>query len=213
MTNALRTLSIGLVTVVVAAAAYADCTCKTSAKKDGWCTDCKVGFVDGVKIKSRKLYDALQGELVSADKTSCSGCKAAAAKAATSKLTSAKLASDKGATCCGKTFVGKKSYRSPVAAILASGHPVDMAKIADSKCEGCKAAAKNNGFCKDCGVGIVAGRLYKGKENFAKAQQAYATLVKASKAVDVCEGCAVAMVTDSKCESCKVSFKDGKMIK
>jgi hypothetical protein len=28
-----------------------------------------------------------------------------------------------------------------------------------------------------------------------------------------CEGCAIAMVSDGKCDQCKVSFKDGKKTK
>lgn len=182
--------------VALSAVSYADdCAgCKTAMVKGGWCEPCKEGFVSGVNIKSKKLYDALSGMEMKPDAMKCDGCKAAAAK---------------GGECaaCHVSFAHGKAYKSKIAAKLAAGDALDPAKVS---CDGCKKVAADHGWCDACKVGLVGYHAYKDRAAYDDAAKARATLVNASSAAGKCEACAVAMVTDGKCETCKMSFKDGK---
>jgi hypothetical protein len=178
------------------ALAGGDC-CKEAKMANGWCGECDYGFAFGTKITSAKLHKALAGEKVNADAIECPGCK--------------KAAHDNG-TCdhCHVYFNNGVVYHSQVSQILAKGVATDMAK---TTCEGCTMAAKTNGWCDDCNVGIVSGYAYKDKKDFKAAGHAHKVLMAATEASAKCEACAVAMVTDGTCESCKVSFKHGQMVK
>lgn len=94
--------------------------------------------------------------------------------------------------------------------VLAKGETVKPSTI---KCANCKKMAETHqdGYCKKCDGGMVAGRCFKGKAAYDKADEAYKVLKMASKAK--CDGCAVAMATDGKCDHCKVAYKAGKMVK
>lgn len=167
-----------------------DSCCDKSKLTDASC--CGSSYFDGMKIKSAKLHKALSGKTVKASYVKCDGCKKA-------------LKSD--GECC-QSFAGGKSYASKVAYTLAKGEAVDTSKI---KCEGCqKAAKKDSGWCEGCKVGLVGNKLYKNEKDFKAATKARMVLAKAIKVSASCEDCAVALVTDGTCDSCKVSFKDGK---
>lgn len=192
-------LSVALV-VTASAALAGDCACKADKAHDGWCKECKVGYVDGVKITSKKLYAALQGKAVDADHIKCPGCKAALAK---------------NGTCghCHIEFAANHAYASPVAYHLAMGKLMTSCS-ADMKCEGCKKAADGEcGWCDHCKAGIVGNRIFTDKTEYEQAVAAHALLVKASETAKHCEGCGVAMVTNGTCEACKVTYKDGKVAK
>lgn len=188
----------GLAVCVLAAPALAagDCTCKTIKKTGaGWCDDCKSGAMFGVKIKSAKLYKALQGKKIDdIESIKCPACKTAAGK-------------DGSCDHCRVSFHDGAAYHSPVAHTLAQGHGV---KVDEMKCAGCKSAAtKGGGFCKGCDAGIVGTLAFHGAKLFKQAKQAMKTLETAAKAAQKCESCAVGMVSDGKCEACKVEFKNG----
>lgn len=194
---------IPVVAVLIAGASLAvagECTCKTAKVDNGWCSECNVGYVSGVKLESKELYDALAGVKVDKEKVQCPGCKTA-------------LAKNGACDHCHVRFEHGVAYKSPVAAKLAAGKP--MAHGADEiKCPGCKKAAKaGEGWCDHCGGGIVGHRWFSDKKAYQDAVAARATLVKAAQAAEKCKGCAIAMVTDGKCDHCNVSFKDGKVVK
>lgn len=158
--------------------------------------------VFGIEIKSEKLRKALAGFEMDESKIRCPGCKAA-------------MKTDGRCEHCHVSMAHGKAYRSPVAYALAKGKPVteEQVKSCPEKCDECVKAYGENGFCKGCGVGFVAGRMFSNEEDYDAAKAAYATLTRAVKASDSCEGCAVAMVTDGTCDQCKVDFKDGKLVK
>ena len=202
----MKTWRMFLSTVVVLAFAAPSiagekCTCKVVCKDgSGWCSPCKEGAVYGVAIKSGKLYKALCGvEVKDKGKIKCGGCT---------------IALKKNGKCehCKVTFHDGKYYRSPIAVVLAHGKAVEVKTI---KCGGCKKAAdsKKGGFCSPCGTGIVGGMAFMGAKLFQEALMAMNTLVDAAGVAGKCESCATAMVTDGKCDACKVEFKDGKKAK
>ena len=195
------TTAVILVTAMLAFAAPAmagDCKgCKTIMEKgEGFCAHCGKGKIFDVELSSQKLYDATAGKEVQVDKMKCGGCIKAAAS---------------NGSCCGKSFANGKAYHSPVGHRLAMGKPYTEAKA--GHCPGCREAFASHGFCTGCEVGFVAHRLFKGKESHDAALAAHQTLVKAAEVSKKCEACAVAMVTDGKCDHCNVSFKDGKPVK
>ncbi len=109
---------------------------------------------------------------------------------------------------------GEKVYKamkdSSYAKCVENGEAV---KASDVKCADCKKMcdAHKDGWCKKCSAGLVGGRVFKGKEAYDKAEHCMATLRNAGKAK--CDGCAIAMLSDGKCDHCKVSYKDGKKTK
>ena len=168
---------------------------KIAAGADGFC--CGHGRAFGVKLTSKKLYEALSGVAYKEGDIKCPGCKEAAKHGG--KCKHCKVAATHG-----------KFYKSAVAYMLAKGDPISEEKA--SHCPGCKKAYASNGFCTGCNVGFVAGRMYKDKDDYEAALDAHKTLEKAAQAASHCEGCGIAMVLDGECEHCKVSFKNGKKV-
>lgn len=193
-----RMFDLTAVCVVLAVASHAyaqQCTCSTAKVQNGWCGDCKVGYVDAVKVKSHALFDALAGAEVKADEIKCASCKKAHA--------SAGYCPD-----CRVGYVGKKKYTSRVAYVLAKGERMDPAGIT---CDGCKKNAADHGWCDSCKVGMVGNVAFKDKKAYDEAVEARRILTAAAESK--CEKCAVAMVTDGECQECKVAYKDGKKTK
>ena len=170
--------------------------CEAVEKKGaGFC--CGKGLAFGVKLTSQKLYDSVAGEEIDADAIKCPGCKSAHKE--NGKCSHCRVAMADG-----------KMYRSEYSHTLAKGKPVSADEA--GHCGGCKTAHTENGYCTGCGVGFVAGRMYKGQESFEAASAAHETLETASAMAKKCVDCAVAMVTDGECPSCKVKFKKGEKI-
>lgn len=175
--------------------AQQQCTCSVAKVKNGWCGDCKVGYYDAVKMKSRKLFDALAGHDADTHEITCKSCKKA-------------LASNGYCKACNIGFVDKKHYHARVGYLLASGEAKDPAKIT---CAACKKASGDSGWCGACKIGMVGNMAYKDKEDFQRAADARRIVLAAAKSK--CETCALAMVTDGECAACKVAYKDGKKVK
>jgi hypothetical protein len=168
--------------------------CEAVAKKgEGFC--CGHGIVFGLQLGSEELYKTLSGKEIDVNRIECPGCKSA---------------HETNGQCshCKVGMAGGKMYRSSAAHVLAKGSPVSEA--AACQCKGCKTARAENGFCDKCGAGYIAGRFYRGKESYDAALAAHQTLANAIELAKKCVGCAVALVTDGTCPSCKVTYKDGK---
>lgn len=190
---ALAVSSVLLVSVTPALAGGCAGCSKVAKVGEGFC--CGKGKIYGVKLSSKKLYAALAGHKIDDEAIKCAGCKAAAK-------------SNGRCEHCGVGAADGKLFHSKPSHALAKGTVVSAAKAAH--CDACLLAFKINGYCSGCDSGFVAGRMFKGKEEYKAALAAHKTLVDASAASKKCEACAVAMVTDGKCEQCNVSFKDGR---
>ena len=191
-------LSFAVAALVIAGApAYAGCdSCKLAQTEDGWCGGCKVGYFDGVAIKSKKLFDAVAGEKVAPQAMKCPSCVKAAKQ-------------DGACDDCGVAFAGGKVYKSKVAQTLALGKAAQPDKLA---CSMCQKNSKDQGWCDNCKVGLVGNRAFKDKQGYTRAAAARKVLLAAAKTAEKCPNCAVAMVSDGTCSVCKVSFKDGKKV-
>ena len=181
--------------LVSGSAALAECKCGIAKFENGWCADCKVGFVAGVKIKSDALFDALQGHEVDEGKIKCPSCT---------------KAHKAGGFCeaCKTGFVDGKAYHSWVAYRLASG---EFKRPGDIKCGTCQKAAAESGWCDSCNVGYVAHHKFTDKNSYEQALAARKVL--AAAADSKCQKCAVAMVSDGKCDQCGVTYKNGEKTK
>lgn len=188
----------GLAALVAAAAlacgAQADCTCAKAKISDGWCGDCKVGYVDGVQLPSKKLFEALAGKPVDPETIKCSTCRAAAE-------------TDGFCEKCGTGFVRNHAFHSAIAWKLARGKTTDPKTI---RCSTCRKAAEDHGWCEECNKGLVGARVFTDREQYDKAVKARQVLVEAARTARTCEGCAVAMVTDGTCTACGITYKHGK---
>lgn len=184
-------LAIGLSWV---SPARADCICDHAKVYHAWCSDCKVGYFDGVKVSSKKLFEVLDGKYTSSYGMECESCK---------------KAFDEDSYCdkCKVGYYVYKAYKSKQGYLLSRGKSTDLKAI---KCETCKKNGEASGWCKECNVGMVGCCSFKDKEAYEQGVKAR-VIVSAAAGVE-CEGCAIAMVTDGTCESCKVSFKDGKKV-
>jgi len=178
--------------VWLAAQASADCTCNTAKVKGGWCGDCKVGYVDGVKLKSRTLFEATEGKAVDPTALKCGECKEA-------------VKTDGHCKECHVGYAGKRAFKSWVAHFLARGEPVDPEKVT---CAACKKNTAGAGWCETCKAGAVGPAVFKDKKVYEEAAKAREVLLAAAEAK--CEQCAVAMVTDGTCEACKIEYEHGK---
>lgn len=186
--------STAALVLVLAAPAYAECeTCKLAQTRDGWCADCKVGYFDGVAIRSKKLYAALAGKPVDPAKLRCAGCLRAAKQ-------------NGWCADCKRGFASRKAYGSKVAQQLARGVARDVSRI---ECSVCRRAARNHGWCDTCQVGLVGPRAFKDRQAYSDAVAARKILLAAAKAAEKCPQCAVALITDGTCPACKVSYKNG----
>ena len=190
-----RIVSLSLLLCAVAGAqVYGECKCGTAKVENEWCSDCGVGYFAGVKLKSQDVLEALKGRTVEGGEIKCGACKTA-------------YASDGVCTHCSVVFADKKVYHSSVAHRLAKGKAKDVEGIA---CPSCSRNAAGSGWCDTCKVGMVGNLAFKDKKEFEQAAEARKTLLAA--AGSKCEKCAVARVTDGKCDACKVEYKHCKKL-
>lgn len=194
MVRTMLTLVCVLAVVGIVAPAQACPGCdKVVEKGEGF--HCDKGIIYGVELASEKFYKTVAGKEVDAESFKCDGCK---------------TAHKENGTCphCKIGMANGQMYRSAFSHTLAKGTPTDVEKI--SQCDSCTTAHKDNGYCTACDAGFVAGRKFKGKESYDAALAAYKTISSAATLAKKCEACAIAMVTDGTCDSCKVSYKGGK---
>lgn len=163
--------AIGVTAIVMVSVALAgECVCKTDKAHDGWCNECKVGYVDGVKITSHKLFDALQGKKVDFSQAKCGGCKGAATAAAAAKGTNAKTASgkaacQKGAQCqkgvAAKTAAGKAACQKGAQCQKGIAAKTAAGKAACQKGAQCQKGATACANCPHGNVTIANGMAFK----------------------------------------------------
>lgn len=105
--------------------------------------------VFGVVIESDGLRTALAGFELETEKVRCPACQKA-------------IKTNGKCEHCKIGVVNGKAYRSPVSSRLAKGTPMPAELVAacPKRCDECKTAHKENGFCEHCGVGFVADRMY-----------------------------------------------------
>lgn len=174
----------------------APCTCATAEATSGWCDAHGVGYVASVRIRSRMLYDTLDahGHAVDPDTFDCVSCKKA--------IESSGFCSEHQIG-----FVRGQAYFSRLTYELARGETKDPAKIT---CPVCRRNARSHGWCERHEIGMIGSVAIEDKDGYRAVEKAREILLVANKTAERCEYCAVAIVHDSDCPMCRITYKDGK---
>lgn len=196
-----RTLMAALLQIMLAVAvteASGQCTCETANAINGWCDACNVGYVAGIRIESKLLYEELDahGHDIDPDKIECPSCRKA-------------LATDGYCDRCHIGFVHGQAYLSRLAYNLALGERVEVDTLT---CDTCQKNAEKYGWCDRCHVGMVGNVRIRDREQYARAVVAYHTVLAAIEMLPKCWICAAAIISDGYCVKCKIHYRDGKPV-
>ncbi len=173
-----------------------DCTCAVTRMKGGWCTECKVGHLASVRVESESLFEILDahGHHINPATIRCTSCAIA-------------IKSEGFCERCGMGYVDGLAYVSMLTYQIAKGTPLDPTTIA---CRKCVTHASGFGWCDTCKVGMIGNVAIRDKRDYEHASKAFEKLLIANETAKKCETCALAIVTDSTCPKCKITYKDGK---
>lgn len=176
----------------------AACTCAVAIETNGWCEAHQLGYVGSVKIRSFRLYEALDahGHLIDLDAVECPACRQA-------------IATEGFCDEHGTGFVGGQAYFSRLTYHLAKG---EKRRLTDITCPICRKNAGSHGWCDKCQLGMVGHVAIKGRRDWEHVAKALAMLGAANEAAARCEICATAIALDGYCPVCQVYYKDGKAV-
>jgi hypothetical protein len=171
------------------------CSCATAPYSDGWCEAHGVGWVAAIEIRSRLLYDALDahGHVLDLSTFHCATCKSA-------------IETDGFCDEHKNGFVKGLVYFSRLTYELARGAPLDPATL---ECPVCRAATRAHGWCETHGRGFVGHVAIGDRTAWQRAVDAAEIVRSAVAAISRCEFCALAMVTDTRCPRCKITYRHG----
>lgn len=174
------------------------CTCADARLVNGWCEAHDVGYVAGLEIRSAELFGTLDahGHQLDPSRLRCAQCRDAHPDG-----------------YCAEHhigFVDGLAYLSTLTYHLAQGHAKGSSEIT---CPICRNNAESHGWCSKCEVGMVGNVEIRNRLDFEVASGEYDRLLKARETAVRCEMCAVAIIYDSECPFCKITFKDGVPVK
>lgn len=103
--------------------------------------------------------------------------------------------------CDKGTIFGVKLKSKDLYTVLA-GFEEGADALAKSSCDGCQKAAKTNGFCKSCGIGIADKHLYMSKFAHAIARGKSIHTAPTSEYIKACSGCTKNADDHGFCKGC-----------
>jgi len=175
-----------------------ECTCWTARRIHGWCDFCWIGYVAGLPIRGRLLYELVDshGHDIDATRLPCEKCR---------------TGRDSSAFCetCGVGLVSGKAYLSKLGFALARGI---VTSAADVKCALCKKNLTDHGWCDACRRGAIGNTLIPDKNLYTQAAAEWSRLKNALPFLPRCEWCAIASFTDTRCPNCRLDFRDGRPV-
>jgi hypothetical protein len=185
-----------LLAEVAAPPAAAACTCAVAMEHGGWCEADQVGYLATIEIRSWKIFEALDahGHELNLDSFRCPSCQRA-------------IATD---GFCSEHRIGffeRLAYFSRLTHVLAKNPFRPAAAIA---CPVCRKNSESLGWCEACKVGMIGGVAVADRQEFDDAARSIRILHEAIAAAERCEDCAVAILTDTQCPVCRISYRDGK---
>ena len=208
----LRTLTtlrrlVGLVAVVlcfglpgdpVAQVQDSACTCATSRGTNGWCPVHEFGYVGGVKVTSRQLYEAADahGHQVDLSTFVCPTCRTAIATGGFCEVHRV-------------GFVGKLAYFSRLTYELARAEVRSASSIS---CRICRKNAETSGWCAKSGIGMIGPFAIRDRHDFDLAAEALRVFKIANDAAPRCGYCAVAILTDTYCPVHRTAYRSGEVV-
>lgn len=174
-------------------------TCAVAKLENKWCDTCNVGYVAGVPIRNKMLFECLDahGHELDLSSVKCPTCKAG-------------IANDGFCETCRIGWVHKLGFFSRLTYHLAKGKSCDPSALA---CKVCRKNAENYGWCSSCGVGMIGNVVIPTRADFDGGVRGFELMQTAIEASKRCEACSLAIMADTFCFYCKVTYKDGKIIK
>jgi hypothetical protein len=173
-------------------------SCLEAALRHGWCRHCNTGYIAGAAIKARILYDGLDAHGHDLDPSTihCTKCRTA-------------MGTDGFCETCRIGWINKQAYFSRLTYEVCRGRTVDVAAIA---CPACRENSKKYGWCETCGLGMVGNVAISKQDAFRHAARGYDIMLLAIEASGRCDACALAIITDTTCPQCRVTYKDGRPV-
>ncbi len=174
----------------------AGCTCAAARMHNGWCRECRVGYVANVPLRSWVLFDALDahGHDVIADQLKCPTCRQA-------------IKTDGFCAPCKYGYVGGKLYFSALTYALGKGQALDPGTLT---CPQCRKHAESSGWCDSCKRGMVGNFAFAERSSFDIGAREYGRLLIAVETAKRCDTCAAVMFTGAECFKCKAAEYAGK---
>jgi len=175
-----------------------NCTCQSAQLKNGWCDDCDVGYVAAQRISSKLLFDTLDahGHDINLDAITCISC----------------LTAIPNEDFCEQSRMGivdGKAYFSRLTHVLAKGEVHDASQL---NCATCRGNSEDIGWCDACRVGMIGNVALTNRHDFESATTYFRVLQSAIEKAASCEMCACAMVVDSRCPYCKITYRNGEPV-
>ncbi len=179
-------------------AAAAACTCAVAREADGWCEQHQVGYVGGIPLRSKLVFEQIDahGHVVDLSTFQCETCQKA-------------IQTDEFCARDSVGFVKKLAYFSRLTYELARGERTPRAGIT---CRGCRKNSESQGWCARCKIGRIGPVAIRDREAYEQAAHAADLLRTASEAAVRCEWCGVAVLTNAQCPMCRITYKGGKPV-
>jgi hypothetical protein len=174
-------------------------SCANAKLTNQWCDSCKVGYVAGVPIKSKLVFDCLDahGHDLDLKQIKCPSCQAA-------------IPVEGFCEKCRIGWVRKQAYFSRLTYHLAKGNPCDPSTIS---CPVCRKNSEKFGWCDTCNKGMIGNVLIADRPNYDGGCRGYQLMRTAVEESQRCENCALAILTDNSCFMYNIGYKDGKVVK
>lgn len=175
-----------------------ECTCATTRATNGWCPLHEFGYVGGVKVTSRWLYEFVDahGHELDLSTFTCPTCKIA-------------IATNGFCETHHLGFVDKLAYYSRLTYELGKA---ELRPDGTISCARCRKNAETHGWCAKSAVGMVGPFAIRDRREFDRAVAALDLFVVADEAARRCRYCAGAIMTNSECPACRIAYKDGKVV-
>lgn len=171
------------------------CTCDTAPRTNGWCSMHEVGWAASIRIPSQRLYKTLDphGHKLDLDTFQCTTCR---------------IAIERDGFCEAHRigFLSGVAWFSRLMWETARGKRFDPVA---NPCEVCRRHAETNGWCEEHQHGLIAGTVIRDQAAYERVVKDLEILRAAVGMLARCEACAVAMVTDTQCPYCRISYQDG----
>jgi hypothetical protein len=175
-----------------------ECLCATARDTNGWCPVHEFGYVGGVRVTSRWLYEFADahGHELDLSTFTCPSCRSAIATNGFCEIHRI-------------GFVDRLAYYSLLTYELGKGQARRASTIA---CATCRKNSESHGWCTKSGVGMVGPFALRNRRDFDRAVTALEIFVVANEAALRCNSCAGALLTDSECPACNIRYKGGKTL-
>lgn len=187
---------VGLACLLLPPALFAaDCSCAKAKATGGWCSGHNLGYVAGVEIRSEILFEVIDahGHDLDLSTFTCPWCKSA-------------IESDGFCEEHRIGFVGEQAYFSKLTYLLALGEPLSADEIT---CPVCRKNAESHGFCTACGIGMAGHIAFRGRQEYEEVERNIRILEAAAEVAKRCGHCGGAVLGNSTCPYCQISYRDG----